>query len=134
MAESIIEYPEYIANYPIFSTQMCQCRLAEDDKRVKEDCYWYDEEQDMGAHIPYCKCKGTFPLETCGECEQYHSRYKRTNADRIRSMTDEELTAFMYTAYGCPMWVSNYSCKEDKGCHGAKGACWLDWLRQEATE
>ena len=57
-----------------------------------------------------------------------------TNADRIRSMTDEELTAFMFTAYGCPMWVSNYSCKEDKGCHGAKGACWLDWLKQEAVE
>lgn len=54
-----------------------------------------------------------------------------TNADRIRAMSDEELAAFMFNANGCPMWVSDYSCKEDNGCHGAKGACWLDWLKQD---
>ena len=81
----------------------------------------------------------------CRGCRYYHdladnhclkcdgSGYTRpSNADRIRSMTDEELAQFMFTANGCPMWVSEYSCKEDKGCAGAKGACWLDWLRQEA--
>ncbi len=49
-------------------------------------------------------------------------------------MSDEELAAFMFTANGCPMWVSDYSCKEDKGCYGAKGACWFDWMKQEAED
>lgn len=61
--------------------------------RCKEDCYWYREWQDMGAHIPYCKCKSGDFIEPkdCNNCEQYHSKYKQTNADRIRSMSDEEL-------------------------------------------
>ena len=89
--------------------------------------------------MDYCKkcknfgCNAAGTERTTTDCEDYMSHLP-TNADRIRSMTDEELTAFMFTAYGCPMWVSNYSCKEDKGCHGAKGACWLDWLKQEAVE
>lgn len=109
-------------DYPIFSTQMCSCRPAEDDKRVKEDCYWYDEEQDMGAHIPFCKCKGTFPLENCGGCEHYHSRYKRTNADRIRAMTDEELAKKI-------SGIEQFALTVD-GAWSSKQ--WLKWLKQEA--
>ena len=54
-----------------------------------------------------------------------------TNADRIRSMTDEELAA----------WLSHHSmacvqgkrpCPED--CVGGCEQCWLDWLKQEAGE
>lgn len=83
-----------------------------------------------GGEEPCIRCT------VCGENEptQYKPRKHPTNADRIRSMTDEELAAFMFTANGCPMWVSDYSCKEDKGCRGAKGACWLDWLKEEAVE
>lgn len=74
-------------------------------------------------------------LDVCPVCGKPSTIGKpQTNADRIRAMSDEELAAFMFNANGCPMWVSDYSCKEDKGCHGAKGACWLDWLKQEATE
>ena len=71
--------------------------------------------------------------EDASRCS-YFKKKPMTNADRIRSMTDEELAEFMFTANGCPMWVSEYSCKEDKGCAGAKGACWLDWLKQEVTD
>lgn len=58
---------------------------------IKRSCYWYDEEQDMGAHIPMCNCYNIFPLENCSECKEYHSKYERTNADKVRSMSDENL-------------------------------------------
>lgn len=49
---------------------------------------------------------------------------KQTNADRIRSMTDEELAEFILkkrcTDRVCPMT----ECFQ----------CWLDWLKQEAGE
>ena len=71
--------------------QFCGCRMTY--PRCKEDCYWYEEWQDMAAHIPYCRCKkGDFiEPKDCENCEQYHSKYKPTNADRIRAMTDEDL-------------------------------------------
>jgi hypothetical protein len=97
----------------------------------KEDCYWYREEQDMNAHIPYCTCKNQFPLNTCENCDDYHSRNRRTQGDRIRAMTDEEL-AMALPFQQCPphegkctfsAMIANY-CDQ----------CWLDWLRQEAEE
>lgn len=99
--------------------------------------YWYSDNPNCGrcGHLNgqgFCNMTACiYPLlpQTAVMTE-----HRLTNGDRIRAMTDEEMAAFMFTANGCPMWVSDYSCKEDKGCHGAKCACWLDWLKQEATE
>ena len=51
-----------------------------------------------------------------------------TNADCVRSMTDEALAAFMWDRNqgGCPPT----KCKGDK-CGAWE--CWLDWLKQEAS-
>ena len=50
---------------------------------------------------------------------------KRTNADRIRGMSDEELAQFLCNNITCDM------CKADEFCHpGHTG--WLDWLKDEA--
>lgn len=86
--------------------------------RCKEDCYWYGEWQDMNAHIPYCKCKNTDSIEPkdCENCEQYHSKYKPSNADHIRAMSDEELAYFMANIEPC------------------RESAWLEWLKQEASE
>lgn len=91
----------------------------------KEDCYWYREEQDMNAHIPYCTCKNQFPLNTCENCDDYHSRSKRTQADRIRAMTDEELAR----------WLTKTQRIGDVEafCDGYY-RLWLDWLREEVTD
>ena len=60
----------------------------------REDCYWYSEDIDMGARLPFCGIqKGIDPLESCDGCKEYHCKSKRTNADRIRAMSDEELAA-----------------------------------------
>lgn len=53
----------------------------------------------------------------------------KTNADRIRSMTDEELAQYMgdvQTWGGCP----NHGARN---CTENCADCWLDWLRKEAN-
>lgn len=48
------------------------------------------------------------------------------NADKIRSMSDEELAKLLDYELGCP---STGDCaKMSKDCK----ACWLDWLQQPA--
>ena len=54
----------------------------------------------------------------------------KTNADRIRSMTDEELAQYMgdvQTWGGCP----NHGARN---CTENCADCWLDWLKQEVGE
>lgn len=50
-----------------------------------------------------------------------HDDWKKTNADRIRAMTDEELANWVWSA-------------ESAGrAYGPRGKkAWLDWLKQEA--
>lgn len=50
-----------------------------------------------------------------------------TNADRIRSMSDEELAEF-FSETCCP---SKFGGKGN--CNVGCVECWLDWLKQEAT-
>lgn len=58
-------------------------------------------------------------------CEEYTPI--RTNADRIRAMTDEELAdTFAHKADAC------WNCSAD-GLDTCK-ECWLEWLKQEAKE
>jgi len=47
-----------------------------------------------------------------------------TNADRIRSMTDEELADLLYATMRGDNICDPYSGRDD----------WLDWLKQEAKE
>lgn len=55
-----------------------------------------------------------------------------TNADRIRSMTDEELAEWM--AKYCErktVFCPNFGAHD---CQESCEQCWLDWLKQEVTE
>lgn len=61
--------------------------------------------------IPYKHCKA----EKCVK--------KQTNADKIRSMTDDELVNFFWN------WCDGVECK-GKDCN----ECIEIWLKQEATE
>lgn len=76
---------------------MCDCFKCDE---VKEDCYWYDEEQDMGARLPWCKLKpyshGPIEPSDCKDCLHYHSKYKKTNADGVRAMNDEQLSEWFW--------------------------------------
>lgn len=102
--------------------------------RCKEDCYWYEEWQDMGAHIPYCRCKKTDYIEPkdCENCEQYHSKHEPTNADRVRAMTDEELAGFLDDiAKGCDACPKRRYCLYEAEEHNCR-EIFLKWLKQEA--
>lgn len=57
-----------------FSHCPCQCEM---ERKTKENCYWYHEEQDMGAHIPYCSKRDLFPLEDCGDCSEYIDKRRK---------------------------------------------------------
>lgn len=48
-----------------------------------------------------------------------------TNADRIRSMSDEKLATKLYLFTCVHVFDSKVKC-EDNGCK----KCWLDWLKE----
>lgn len=55
----------------------------------------------------------------------------KTNADHIRSMTDEELAWRMMQLNFCPPNIDEYKeCGKDANCH----QCWVDWLKQPYEE
>lgn len=63
----------------------------------------------------------------------YHSRTaKRTNADRLRSMTDEELAELFANDWCGYCKIYNF-CVANGSEAGCKGT-WLDWLKEEAKE
>jgi hypothetical protein len=77
-------------------------------------------------------CANYVEGDICHICE-FISKQKTTNADRIRSMTDEELAEAFATA--CPevdtvRRCCKYFAKGNLGCR----ACWLDWLKEEAKD
>lgn len=60
-----------------------------------------------------------------------------TNADRIRSMTDEELAEWGATLPCCPPGpVLNELCLPQHQCgiFSIGKQCWLGWLKQEVKE
>ena len=53
---------------------------------------------------------------------------KKTNADRIRAMTDEELAEWVSSRKEtCPP-IKEWKCSRES-CH----ECWLAWLKQDAN-
>ena len=72
---------------------------------------------------------------SCVECGLLRKNYKpMTNADRIRSMTDEELADFLdrweigdvdYSKTFCDLCDGQYDCHDD---------CLMDWLKSPVEE
>ena len=68
------------------------------------------------------------------ECRKMIGHEKPSNADRIRSMTDEELADFLerwelgdidYSKTFCDLCKGQYDCHDD---------CLLDWLKKEVDD
>ena len=53
-----------------------------------------------------------------------------TNADRIRSMSDEELAERIWPKFGCPEGKNHVTC----GYVGECKDCWIGWLQQPEEE
>ena len=92
--------------------------------------------------IKKCKtCMNCYPSISCVNCGTglvNYSPYKPpTNADRIRSMSDEELAEFLLEWISCDK--EGFMChpkeyKEGGKCNGRCVAGRIDWLRQPAEE
>ena len=86
------------------------CRLRKETSQAF-DIHWHGEED----------C----PYDVCPEI--------KTNGDRIRAMSDEELAGWIW-ADACPGFptTSFGSCPEgqEKSCR----ECWLEWLKKEAKD
>ena len=79
---------------------------------------------EMCGEWPDCPWK-TDPEIMCGE---FHPK-PITNADRIRSMTDEELAELFWIRADCELCPNKeLHCSDDCKKH------WLDWLKEEAKE
>jgi len=75
-----------------------------------------------------CKVCANADNEYCFACDNGNQFKPMANGDRIRSMTDEELAA-LFKDHFCPMLIGT-----DMDCQNSCEECWLDWLRQEATD
>lgn len=86
-----------------------------------------------------CKHEGRDLFDGCCECEYPENsddpptKYEpkpMTNADRIRSMTDEELAEFLTTEDMCELICS----PAPPHCDGQCKQKMLDWLKREASD
>ena len=68
-------------------------------------------------------------MESKYDPDEFFNRKKQTNADRIRAMTDEELSYWLGTFANCPEGYDELGVcvRQDEAC----SKCWLDWLQQE---
>ena len=66
------------------------------------------------------------PREIVVECGAY--KPPMTNADRIRSMSDEELAERIWPKFGCPEGKNHVTC----GYVGECKDCWIGWLQSPA--
>lgn len=74
-----------------------------------------------------CRCKGKDITPICISFKPA----KITNADRIRSMPDEELAGWI----NCRISICVPGKKPGRDCPiGMCEECWLEWLKQEVTE
>lgn len=84
---------------------------------------------------------GPYEMYPCNICPaskpehlQREQKKPKTEADRIRAMTDEEIAAMLSTLGGCPLFHGMRDCPEG---HSPTGncyprACWLELLKKEA--
>ena len=88
------------------------------------------------------KCKECVRYNTCGTREVFGSiscndgfiLKKQTNADKIRSMTDDELAEFLSDNTNCD--CCNIQCS-DKSKYPSMSSClfrFKDWLKREVEE
>ena len=85
----------------------------------------------MNGHLTELPC----PASGCpsfGDClvEYEKAQKPMTNADRIRSMSDEELARIFVKAPLCRASETKVDCRQTKSCL----QCLTEWLKQPAEE
>ncbi len=63
-----IPKPNFVSSYPI---PFCGCSCFNQPKERNTDCYFYEDVQDMGAHIPTCNYHKQLGYCPCENCKKY---------------------------------------------------------------
>ena len=94
-------------------------------------CVHFVEPEDPNLCLKCDLTKERVWRNTGSFCKVYEPRYKYTNADRIRAMTDEELAHTLADlCHGCGSCPAVFVC-------GDEDACWetiLKWLKEEVKD
>ena len=87
---------------------------------------------DCPTCIHYDDCEQSERLDTPA-CINYRSKPTRnpTNADRIRSMSDEELAVWIAETSNCSDWCGLNERCSTKPEYECCVNVWLEWLREE---
>lgn len=80
----------------------------------------------LDRHGGYCTCTRDKCTDDCATYRRFKPKHM-TNADRIRSMNNEELANFMFEYGG-----SAPNCRENKLNHNCTSCnvCWFDWMKK----
>lgn len=81
-------------------------------------------------------CRKCAKFEECAvdeDCGLFKPK-PQTNADRIRSMSDEELANMMEDNGDCPTRDCPYNAVETYITRKECKMCWLEWLKAEVSE
>lgn len=89
----------------------------------------------------YCELEpAEEPCKSCNATDEGFTNWKKrehptmTNADRIRSMSDEELAQFLCDFRSCDADKHPCDgCKAERNCHTGHAGM-IDWLQQPAEE
>lgn len=79
-----------------------------------KDCVGFDECKTTGRTVEFAVDDGV--------CIDFDERKPQTNADCVRSMSDEELAKILGNKCICPPTSECVNCFD----------CWLEWLQQPA--
>lgn len=118
----------FIRNFP----KQCELKKEAEGGRVmevvKSDCKHYSKPTHWNGGEESCNLRDDWIIQ-CENCPHYDSKNRRTNADRIRSMTDEELSE----------WVIGIMCRTVKPYMEIREKVlrddeFLTWLKQEVSE
>ena len=95
--------------------------------------------EDCKNYVEYAGYQKLTPL--CKECvdeghqsnwknimSKFEPKYKQTNADRIRQMSDEELAEWIFEHTDC------IACPQNKDCDDLCAEHWLEWLKKEVDD
>ena len=78
-----------------------------------------------------CKCGRRYVnTSNCKQCTDSHE--KQTNADRIRSMTDDELAEIIFSS--CFDNIDYKNCHAEDTAENNCKKCALEWLQSESEE
>lgn len=87
------------------------------DRYVDTAGNYHYADVETGHHVIPNTAVGNFP----------RPRLIKTNADRIRNMTDEELGKLLNKFGHCPLSRIEDDCRSFDRCRD----CWIDWVKEE---